>query len=320
MVQYSCQLFFLLLIIGLSLGLDWSDVFMAQFSQGVNTVTVSISFYTAWKLMPKIPARHVVPQGKSLLLQGFRQNWQTAKRIQRDYKKGLRWYLLALIFAEATANSFTLVAVVYLDDALGFTGTDIGIFFVVALFGMIPGGKLGSMITNKTNPNTSWRLSLLTLFGLGVFGGLALTRDNGKTLGYAWGFVVGLNLGWFYPTENLFFSMVIPKGQEAELSGIFVYCTQIIGWLPPLIFSILVEEDVDQGIGVIVISAFALIAVALLSMASSWPEIVADCRKFDNDNEEVKNKNSTDEEDGFPDNTHQAAEVSTSDGEVELKA
>ena len=91
---------------------------------------------------------------------------------------------------------------------------------------------------------------------------------------YIWGFFVGLGLGWFYPTENLFFSMCLPKGQEAELAGFFVYCSQILSWLPPLIFTLLVEVNVSQKYGVIVVSTFFLVAVGLLMCTCSWDEIV----------------------------------------------
>jgi MFS-type transporter involved in bile tolerance (Atg22 family) len=276
MVQFSSQLLFLMLMIGLSMGLGFGDVRTAQVSQAINAVQISFSFYLGWRLLPKTPATHSLPDGKHLLFQGFAQNWSTAKRIQRYYKKGLRWFLLALCFAEATANTFTLVAVVFLDKQLGFSGAEIGIFFAISLVCTIPGGIFARFVTSKSNPNTSWRLSMIGLFGLGIFGGLVLNRDNGSTLAYVWGAMVGITLGWFYPTERLFFSMIVPQGQEAELSGFYVYCTQIIGWLPPLLFSVLVEANVDQGIGVIAISGFAIIAVALLSMAAPWPEILAD--------------------------------------------
>ena len=273
------------------MGFGWDDVRTAQVSQAINAVQISFSFYLGWRLLAKTPASHSLPDGNHLLLQGFTQNWATAKMIQRDYKKGMRWFLLALCFAEATANTFTLVAVVYLDEVLGFSGTEIGIFFAISLVGTIPGGLFARFVTSKTNPNTSWRLSMIVLFGLGVFGGLVLNRDNGSILGYVWGGMVGITLGWFYPTERLFFSMIVPHGLEAELSGFYVYCTQIIGWLPPLVFSILVEANVDQGYGVIAISGFALIAVALLSMAASWSEILADTeeeKSINNESVEAK--------------------------------
>mmetsp|Transcript_9737 Transcript_9737/g.17775 ORF Transcript_9737/g.17775 Transcript_9737/m.17775 type:complete len:136 (+) Transcript_9737:754-1161(+) len=71
-----------------------------------------------------------------------------------------------------------------------------------------------------------------------------------------------------------FFSMCLPKGQEAELAGFFVYCTQILSWLPPLLFTILVENDISQKYGVIATSFGFLVGAVLLSCTGSWTEIV----------------------------------------------
>jgi glucose uptake protein GlcU len=63
---------------------------------------------------------------------------------------------------------------------------------------------MGSIITHKTNPNTSWKLSQLSLLIALIIGALTLDDLNGpKELCYIWGIVVGILLGWFYPTENL---------------------------------------------------------------------------------------------------------------------
>merc|ERR1712238_267593 len=63
---------------------------------------------------------------------------------------------------------------------------------------------------------------------------------------YIWGAVIGIFLGWFYPTANLFYSQCIPRKQEAELAGFFIYCSQILGWFPPLIFSIMVQNNINM--------------------------------------------------------------------------
>jgi hypothetical protein len=54
------------------------------------------------------------------------------------------------------------------------------------------------------------------------------------------------------------------------------YCTQILGWLPPLIFTVLVQNDVDQKFGVIAVSFGFGVAVLLLSCTASWDEILAE--------------------------------------------
>ena len=63
---------------------------------------------------------------------------------------------------------------------------------------------MGSFITHKTNPNTSWKLSQIALFIALIIGALTLEEMKGpKELSYIWGATVGILLGWFYPTENL---------------------------------------------------------------------------------------------------------------------
>jgi MFS-type transporter involved in bile tolerance (Atg22 family) len=71
----------------------------------------------------------------------------------------------------------------------------------------------------------------------------------------------------------------LPKDQEAELAGFFVYCTQILSWLPPLIFTVIVEADISQKWGVISISLFFIGGIGLLSCTAPWDEIVAEANK-----------------------------------------
>jgi UMF1 family MFS transporter len=186
---------------------------------------------------------------------------------------------IACLIPLKAANAFTTVAVVYLTDSLGMDATQIIIFFLITLVGAIPGTKLATLVTKNTNPKRSWQLSMVTLFLAALIGSLALDGVRNNNYAYSWGAVLGVLLGWFYPTENLFFSMCLPKGQEAELAGFFVYCTQILAWLPPLLFTILVENNVHQKYGVIMTSSFFLVAAALLRFAAPWDEIVAESQR-----------------------------------------
>jgi len=273
MVQFGSQVSFLIVTIVLALALGLDDVQTAQLSQGINTVWVGIGFYFGWKLLPHVAANHILPQGRRLLTQGFYQNIATATLIQRHYNKGLKWFLLATVFGAAAVNAFTVVAVVYLADHINMTGTEIGLFFIVTLFGTLPGSVLGAMVTRNTNPNVSLRLCALCLIVVTIVGALLL-QEGDNTLAYVWGVCIGILLGWFYPTENLFFSMCLPKGLEAELAGFFVYCTQILVWLPPLLFSILVQNDINQKYGVMSVTLFFMVAIVLLSCAAPWEEIL----------------------------------------------
>jgi len=75
----------------------------------------------------------------------------------------------------------------------------------------------------------------------------------------------------------MFFSFVNPKGSEAEIAGFRVYCSAILLWLPPLLFSILVEQGAGANLGLTVTASFPLIAAFLLRFcAGSWEEILAE--------------------------------------------
>jgi hypothetical protein len=89
-------------IVGLSfaLGISDDDVKTARYSQAINAVWVSIPFYFGWKLLPSVPALQSLPENQTLFTHGFIKVWHTAKVVNRDFKKGLRWYFLGLIFAE----------------------------------------------------------------------------------------------------------------------------------------------------------------------------------------------------------------------------
>ena len=290
MNQFAAQAVFLLVVIMLSQGVGMDDVETSRFSQGLNAISITLSFTLGWRLLPKVGARHVLEDGKILLLEGFRQNWITSKRINRDYKKSLRWFLLGIAFGEPAANAFTVVAVVFLNERLKMSGSEIGIFFFVVLVAMVPGGGICRFVSNKTNPNVTIRLSMFLLFIVAAVGVLIMTPENAFPVTYIWGVVVGLLLGCFYPAQLLFFGCVVPEGQEAEITGFYVYCTQILVWLPPLVFSLMVEADVDQRYGIIAVAAFFLLSIAAFSMAAPFDELVEEVKSND---QRAKLKSST---------------------------
>jgi MFS-type transporter involved in bile tolerance (Atg22 family) len=202
--QFASQATFNIVVIGTSLAFSLSTVQTAMVGQTACVIWGVLFFTWGWRLMPPRPARHTLNENQFILTAGFAQNWRTAKAIWTQYRKGLKWYLLALIFAEASAAAITNISIIYLNDTIGLSVTQIGIFFMVALVGTIPGSKIGSIITHKTNPNTSCKLSQLALIISLIIGAFTLEDLKGpKELSYIWGFVVGMILGWFYPSEEL---------------------------------------------------------------------------------------------------------------------
>jgi MFS-type transporter involved in bile tolerance (Atg22 family) len=275
MCQFAAQASFLIIVIAVSTIVGLEAVATAHFSQGLNFAWSGFFFYLGWKILPTRPASHPLPESKTLITQSFVQVWQTTKKINKLYSHSLRWFLLAVVFAEAAANAFTVVSVVFLDEQIGFSTQEIGIFFLITLIFTLPGSRLGAWVTHKTSPTISYQIVMLLLMITATVGAFIL--EEGRTfVAYGWGAFIGVELGWYYPVENLAFSILLPKGQEAEIAGFFVYCTQILGWLPPLIFSALVEADIHQKYGIMAVQVFFGIAIGIIFLLPKWDDAVAE--------------------------------------------
>ena len=129
-----------------------STVHASMFCQGMTFLFCVIFFSWAWFLLGKRPRRHVVPKGKSILFAGFAQNWKTFKNIWRNYKMGLRWFLISTIFGQAAASAVASTAVVFLNGNLGLSAVQIGVFFEITLLTVLIGTKV--------------RITVPTLFGM----------------------------------------------------------------------------------------------------------------------------------------------------------
>jgi MFS-type transporter involved in bile tolerance (Atg22 family) len=184
--QFIVQALFLILVGALSFAFGIADnsVQTARLSQALNVGIISILFSLGWRYMPSRQAARELPEGLrcfGILTYGFRQNMKTAKSIWVTYKKGLRWYLLATMFAQSAVGALTTVSVVYLSSEVGLNATDISLFFLVVLVGTIPGSKVASFLsTRHVNPNTSWQLSMVSLFIALVIGAFTLGNAPNK--------------------------------------------------------------------------------------------------------------------------------------------
>mmetsp|Transcript_38950 Transcript_38950/g.81864 ORF Transcript_38950/g.81864 Transcript_38950/m.81864 type:complete len:552 (-) Transcript_38950:197-1852(-) len=291
--QFSVQALFLVLVGGLSFAFGISDdsVMTARMSQALNVCLVSILFGTGWRCyMPSRPSSRELPESTGttrlrccgIIAHGIRQNLRTLKSIIREYKKGLRWFMAAEVFAQSSVGALTTVSVVYLSSEVGLNATDITFFFLVVLIGTIPGSRVSAVLAKWSNPSSCWQASMIVLFVTMVIGAFTLGNAPNKYYSFIWGFFVGVCLGWFYPTENLFFSCILPKGSEAEIAGFRVICSMILSWLPPLIFSILVSNGVEAKWGMTFMASFVLVAALLLRLgAGSWEEMLAESGRSD---------------------------------------
>lgn len=271
-VMFGMEAFYLVLClgIGIALGLDDDDEATARLGQVVNVVISGLLYYSAWYFFTSVPARRRLNKGESLATTGFVQVFKTAKGIKNHYSSTLGYFLLAVMLSDAGHGAFTLIAVTYLKEVCNIGGLYLGIIFLLILLSTIPGSYFGAWVSNKTNPKTSIQIQLISIISFNFVAFLTMTNPEPVFLPYLYGSIWGMLLGWFYPTETAIFSMVQPKGQESELTGIFMYSAQILSWMPTLIFTIMNESDIHMKWGGMFINVYFLIALVLFQLMAPW--------------------------------------------------
>mmetsp|Transcript_20021 Transcript_20021/g.30308 ORF Transcript_20021/g.30308 Transcript_20021/m.30308 type:complete len:492 (-) Transcript_20021:324-1799(-) len=288
MVQFGHQSLFLIVVIAAGKVFSWNDVTLAHFSQGFNVLVSGTYLALSWYYFGKRDARRSLEQGQNLCGAGFVQVFQTARGLAKHYPRTVGIFFLGAVFAECAINSFTTVAVTYMNEVLKMSGTEIGIVFLIVMVSTIPGSLFATWLTNLKNPQFCYRMNILT-FMITIFGFLLLDGPDKKMLCYGLGVVWGFWLGWFYPTEKLIYSMIVPAGQESELSGFFLYCTQILSWLPNLIFTMMNEAGINLSWGGIHLNIYLLIALIINQRMLPWDECISIARQ---ENKIIKNRQS----------------------------
>jgi len=148
-----------------------------------------------------------------------------------------------------------------------------GYSFIETLLFASVGAKLGSLVTAKTNPIISMQASLFTFALVTIVGGLVLSGPDRKPFLYLFGPLWGLVIGWEFTAQNTFFALSLPKGQEAEFSGFYSYCSVILSWLPPLIFSVVNEAGVRMQYALMTLAIFPITAASLQFLIAPWKDV-----------------------------------------------
>jgi len=273
MSQYAVMISYIILItvIGIIAGLG--DAGLSRVACGVGGVMMMFFFYS-WYSMPIVPQLHSIPPGQNLLVAGFYQNWRTFKGIFNQYRYGLNLFLIANAFATPAAKMVLGVIIIVIKEDLDMKGSEIGIFFLITLLFSIPGAKMVSHVTQKLkNPVRSMQIVIVMYIIDATVTVLIVDKPERKPISYICAMVLGFLIGWFYPTTNLIFSLAIPKGQESELTGFYIYSSTILDWVPPLIFTGINEAGLGKKAGMIGVVSFFFPALIALQCMIPWEEV-----------------------------------------------
>lgn len=114
-----------------------------------------------------------------------------------------------------------------------------------------------------------------------LFGGVAsfvagvLRGPNDKHLAVIFGILWGSALGWLQPQHTTAYVPIIPRGQEAELMGIYLFSGQFLSWLPPTVFTVMNELQIPMSYGLGSLSVFFALALLVLSRMGRYEDAIA---------------------------------------------
>lgn len=282
--QYASSVVFLLVMVILLEFFQVADVLAsAWISQSLVFAVCTLFFGYSWTLLfPDRPAAQQVPEGQSILTAGFDKIYATSQTIWSRHD-AIKWFLISVAFAESATAAFSSIAITYMTDHLLFSSTENGIAILLLLLFGIPGTKVASMFTNRFNPIRSLQLCLLLWIVTTAAASLVLHGQGQQLSAYCFAAIWGLSMGWVYPTEKVLYCTIIPKGQEAELMGVYICACQILSWLPPLVFTIMNESGISMRIGLLTLNAYFLISFVILFFVGDYQEALEHARVVDMD-------------------------------------
>jgi MFS transporter, UMF1 family len=265
-VLYAASLMFLAFVTAMSFLFSQNDIGTARISQVTTSTVSAIVFYSAWAYFFRHrQARNVVPQGQTLMSVGFRKVGTTFAMIVRELP-ALKWLIFAIMFGEAATSTLITVATSYMKVFLHMDANEIGLTFLAVLVMGGPGSKLGGWIALRTSPVISATICHGVFILVTTVACLAIDGPQHKRFMPIPGAVWGLCLGWLLPMHSTAYISNIPRGQEAELMGLYVMAGQSLSWLPPIVFTSLNEIGVDMAMALASLNIFFVCAATCLVM------------------------------------------------------
>jgi MFS-type transporter involved in bile tolerance (Atg22 family) len=108
----------------------------------------------------------------------------------------------------------------------------------------------------------------------------------------------GLGAGWKNTIERFTITQIIPKGQDTELMGFYLFASQILVWAPTLLFTILNEVGVNPRLSLLVLVVFFAGALFSLWMVGPYEEVVRVAREHEHHNDVRADINDEQNDDG----------------------
>ncbi len=230
-----------------------------------NLISVSFPFAALFFLIFSLPlffflrdSRKNIVKSESFFKIGFSRVFSTITHLQ-EYKN-LAIFLLAFFFYIEGVNTVIFFAGNYAMTTIGFSKTDLLIFFLTtqttAILGAVILGILADHIGQKKTIIITLILWLVTV----IFA--YIIKD--KTLFYMVGLLAGAAMGSSQSTSRSLMSKLTPPDKKTEFFGFYSFFGKSSAVLGPLVFGLVSYITNNQRMAILSIAFFFIIGMLIL--------------------------------------------------------
>jgi len=242
------------------------NLFSARVAQVIIFVLSSISmFFSFYKGLKPRSALSQIPENSNILTVGFKKLVSTLKRIFKTLP-AVKWFLISTAFVGSTLGSLLPISVTYMSFYLKYGTIEIGFVAMLYLLLSLPGAGTLTCFVAKFGILGNMKFVLFMFMIAWASVGICIPSPEYGQVFFAiacfWGFFAGMII----PNGRTLYLQIIPKGQEAEMMGLYIFFTYGFVWIPPLVLTFMNEAGVSLRYSISLISLFVLCSLAAVSM------------------------------------------------------
>jgi UMF1 family MFS transporter len=236
-------------------------------------MAVRISLASAglwWGLFTLIPlkilrnrgSRRTAPPGETILSTGFKQLFKTLAEM-RKYPQTLTFLIAYLIYNDAIQTVIAMSSQFGADE-LKISLRDLTLAILMVQVVAFPGAIMFNWLARAIKAKWAIAFSLLiwTLIVIAMYGWVKTTSGF-----FIAAFVVALIMGGSQALSRSLYSLMIPKGREAEYYSLYEISDKGTSWMCPLIFGLALQYTKSYRLAILsLIFFFALGLVVLLKV------------------------------------------------------
>ena len=259
LILFSSQVFFLglLSVVG---NLAGDDLFNALRIQ--TGVVVFFSIILLGVIIPRYGKRgptSTLKPGESLGLVGFKSVWTTYRDMRDNYTQ-LKRFTFFTACANASFNAAPALATTFMVQ-LGSSPNEItGSLGAALVFGIL--GPLLFTYLQKYKIHVRTILLFDLLFYCITILIFPIIAPQGFAFIVVGGIMIGISSGVWLSSGQAFFAILVPGGQEATFTGMYIFANKILDWLPPLLFVI-----INQTTGSITFAMYGSVLIFVVTAA-----------------------------------------------------